>query len=260
MSVEPPVFDFHARLGPGAGAAPGLLAAMDASGIARAAVSAGGVMDLDALSARIMDGCAPDARAEPDNEHVLRACEASQGRLVPFYFADPHAGAEPYREVAHRFRGLELSPAVHGIGFDDPRTRALVEVAAEHRQPVYVVCLARTGCRAADLVALAARFPEVPFVYGHAGVIGIDTYGIGVVSARPNIHVETSGCLTVAVRSALERVGPSRVLFGTEHPLQHPDVELAKYAALGLDPPTWRQIAWRNAHRLLGEEPDDDRP
>jgi uncharacterized protein len=30
-------------------------------------------------------------------------------------------------------------------------------------------------------------------------------------------------------------------------------VELAKFAALGLPPATWRQVAWRNAHRLLGE-------
>jgi len=70
-----------------------------------------------------------------------------------------------------------------------------------------------------------------------------------------NIVAETSGCLTVVARLAIERLGPDRVLFGTEYPLQHPSVELAKFAALDLSPEVWHRIAWRNAHRLLGEEP-----
>jgi predicted TIM-barrel fold metal-dependent hydrolase len=41
------------------------------------------------------------------------------------------------------------------------------------------------------------------------------------------------------------------VLFGSEYPLQHPSVELAKFQALGVPPDQWRQIAWDNAHRLL---------
>jgi predicted TIM-barrel fold metal-dependent hydrolase len=44
------------------------------------------------------------------------------------------------------------------------------------------------------------------------------------------------------------------VVFGSEYPLQHPAVELAKFQALRLPPAQWRQVAWDNAHRLLGDE------
>ena len=44
------------------------------------------------------------------------------------------------------------------------------------------------------------------------------------------------------------------MLFGTEYPIQDPGVELAKLAALGLDADTWTKVAWRNAHRVLGED------
>jgi predicted TIM-barrel fold metal-dependent hydrolase len=239
------VFDFHVRL------APGLLATLDAHGIARAGVAAGGVVDLDRLSRQLSDGGHVESGA--DNSSVLDACAGSGGRLVPFYFANPH-DPEPYRHDATRFRGLELSPAVHGVGFDDPRTAALVGVAAGAGHPVYTVCTGRPGARAADLAALARRYPTVPFVFGHCGASGIDIHGINQIAPVPNILAETSGCFCVAARAALDRLGPDRVLFATEYPLQDPRVEFAKYAALRLDPADWAKVAWRNAHRLLREE------
>jgi predicted TIM-barrel fold metal-dependent hydrolase len=44
------------------------------------------------------------------------------------------------------------------------------------------------------------------------------------------------------------------VLFGTEYPLQHPSVELAKLSSLDLDATAVELITRRNACRLLGEE------
>jgi uncharacterized protein len=246
------ILDFHARLGPRPGAAGQLLSTMDRYGIARAVVSAGGVVDLDRLSAQLVEGGHVETSA--DNDAVFDASVDADGRLVPFWFANPYAGEAAYRKRAHLFRGLELSPAVHGVGFTDPRTVALVRVAAEVGHPVYTVCVGRTGCRATDLVRLARRFPTVAFVFGHCGFTGIDTHGINRIARQENICAETSGCFTVTARVAVDRLGPDRVLFGTEYPLQDPGVELAKYAALGLDPGAWEKVAWRNAHRLLGED------
>jgi len=246
------LFDFHARVAPETGAVQRLYAAMDRYGIGRAAVAAGGVLPLDTLSAHLVDG--GHVETDADNEAVLRAAEASGGRLVPFWFANPYAGPERYAKRAHRFRGVELSPAVYGLGYDDPRTVALVEVAAASGQPVYTVCVARPGARPADLVALARRFPTVPFVFGHCGCTGVDTDGVARIALQDNIVAEISGCYTVTARVAVRRLGADRVLFGTEYPLQDPGVELAKLDALGLDGTAREKVAWRNAYRLLGEE------
>jgi uncharacterized protein len=246
------VFDFHVRLTPRQGALRQLVGVLDAHGITRAAVAAGGVVDLDRLSAQLVEGGHVESTA--NNDRVLAACTGSGGRLVPFYFANPYTGARPYRRSAHLARGLELSPAVYGVGFDDPRTRALVEVAAEAGHPVYTVCVGRPGARAGDLVRLAKEYPSVAFVFGHCGFIGIDTNGIAQISGQDNILAETSGCFSVVARLAVQRLGADRVLFGTEYPMQDPGVEFAKFAALGLDPCSWEKVAWRNAHRVLGEE------
>ncbi|MEV4511731.1 amidohydrolase family protein [Dactylosporangium sp. NPDC049525] len=248
------ILDFHARLGPHPQAAARMLATMDNCGITRAVVVAGGMIDLERLSRHVVEG--GHIEADADNQAVLDACEGSDGRLVPFWFGNPHRTAGRYRDAAG-FRGLELSPAVHGVPLTDVRNTAFVEVAAEHRHPVYIVCLGRPGAGVADLVTLAGKFPEVTFVLGHCGFVGIDVNAVSRVVDTPNIVAETSGCYTGVAGAAVERLGAGRVLFGTEYPLQHPRVELAKFDALGLGPADWQRIAWDNGHRLL--DPSEER-
>jgi predicted TIM-barrel fold metal-dependent hydrolase len=244
------VFDFHARLVPGGG--PRLLAAMDTAGIDRAAVSAGGLIGLDELSVRITYGGRSEASA--DNARVAEECERSAGRLLPFYFADPRRDVSAYRKEAEHFRGLEVSPAVHGFRLDEPAVAELVLIAAAVRHPVYVVTTGRPGCRPADLARLAFEFPQATFVWGHCGHTGLEIAGLAELAPVPNVVAELSGCLTVTARTAVERLGAGRVVFGTEFPLQHPAVELAKCAALGLEPADRDRLLWTNACRLLGEE------
>jgi predicted TIM-barrel fold metal-dependent hydrolase len=225
---------------------------MDAVGITRAVVSAGGVVRLDQLAYQIVHGGGSEASA--DNASVLAASAGSDGRLVPFFFANPHGSSGEYAVAAHQFRGLELSPAVHGVGFGDPRVHQLVAVAQQHGHPVYAVCVGTPGGGTADFVALAKTFPDTTFIFGHCGFIGVDLYAIGQIAGQANIMAELSGCFSVTARAAIDQLGADRVLFGTEYPLQHPRVELAKLAGLDLPPVDQAKVAWRNAHRVLKED------
>jgi len=247
-----PVLDFHVRLAPRPGAGQRLLSTLDECGLARAVVCAGGTIDLDHLSRQLIEG--GHVETDADNDEVLEFCAGTDGRLVPFFFANPYRPSEEYRCRAVEFRGLEVSPAVHGVGLADPRIGELVGVAAEFDHPVYVVCLDRPGARVTDLVALARRFPQVSFVLGHSGIGNIDLYALTLIRPEPNIVLETSGGYACVAEAAVNRLGAGRVVFGSEHPLQHPAVELVKFQVLRLPPEQWQQIAWDNAHRLLGEE------
>jgi predicted TIM-barrel fold metal-dependent hydrolase len=247
-----PVLDFHVRLVPRPHAREQLLAALDECGLERAVVCAGGTIDLDQLSRQLILGGYVETDA--DNDAVLSVCAGTDGRLVPFFFANPHRQAALYRNRAAEFRGLEISPAVHGVSLGDPRVSALVDVAAAVGHPVYTVCLDRPGAGVADLVALARRFTEVSFVLGHSGIGNIDFYALALIEDEANILLETSGGYTSVAQAALRRLGADRVVFGSEYPLQHPAVELAKFEALRLAPEQWQRVAWENAHRLLGEK------
>lgn len=252
------IVDFHARLAPGPAEPGRLLAAMDAAGIERAVVCAGGLLPLERLAAQLYDGGRADVAA--DNDGVRRACEAAAGRLLPFYFADPAGDVIAYRKHALDFRGLEISPAVHGFRLDDPAVAELVGVAERVGHPVYLVTVGQPGGRPDDLARLARRFPEVTFVWGHCGHTGLDLAGLATIEPVPNVLAETSGCLTVTARLAVERLGAGRVLFGTEYPLQHPAVELRKIDALDLTPIDRYAVTRDNARRVLGEETTWTRP
>jgi len=244
-----PVFDFHTRLAPRPGAADRLLAVLDDCKIDRAAVAAGGTIDLRQLSRQLVEGGHVETNA--DNDAVLAACNASGGRLVPFFFANPHRPASDYAERGERFQGVEISPAVHGVRLTDPRTAALIAEAERLGHPVYLVCIARPGCDVAALVDLARQFPAVTFVLGHTGIGNIDYHAVALITPVPNIVLETSGGYSGVLRDAIDRLGDGRVLFGSEFPLQHPSVELAKYQAIQITPAEWERVAWDNAIRLL---------
>lgn len=244
------IVDAHARLGPTAAARDRLLSMMDETGIDRAVVVAGGVIDLDTLARQLVTG--DGITADAHNEAALEAEAVTGGRLIPFFFANPHRDPSVYLAQAGDYRGVEISPAVHGVPLDDPRTVALVEAAATAGHPVYTVCLYRQGCTVSDFVALARKFPSTTFILGHLGVDLIDTYAVDLVSEVDNVLVETSGGYTVLLRLACERLGPDRLLFGSEAPHQHPSVELAKFAALDL--PGTDRILGANVLRLLGED------
>lgn len=245
------IFDAHAHLAPGAEPLRRLLECMDAVGISRAVVVAGAVLDPGILSRQMTEGGGTDVDA--DNEAVHTSCAASGGRLVPFFFANPHRGAEAYERHGRGYRGLKLAPAVHGIALDDKKTDELAAVAERFGHPVYLHCLGRPGYAVPDLVALARRHPDVRFILGHGGVGDLDLYGIGLIAPEQNIVFETSGGYSFVIEAAVRQLGPSRVLFGTEYPLQHPSVELMKYRVLKLPDPAWEEIGWNNIARLIGE-------
>lgn len=244
-----PRIDAHAHLPARPGARERLLSLMDSLAFARAVVVAGGSVSPETLARQI--ACGGGSDVDVDNASLLAACEGSGGRLIPFYFANPHRGAAAYRREGARYRGLKLGPAVHGVRLDDARHDALVEAAVELGHPVYLHCLARDGFRVDDLVALARRHPRARLILGHAGIGNCDFHAVSLIAPEPNLYFETSGGFTSVIEAAFRALGPRRVLFGTEYPLQHPCAEVEKARCLDLSPDERALFLGGNIARLL---------
>jgi predicted TIM-barrel fold metal-dependent hydrolase len=105
---------------------------------------------------------------------------------------------------------------------------------------------------------LAVNFPDVNVVLGHMGhgnVVYINA-SIDIAARNPNVYLETSGMpMHTKIKEAVERVGPERVLYGSDAPFHHPAVEILRVQVSGLEPELLERVLRTNGRALfLGEE------
>jgi len=136
-----------------------------------------------------------------------------------------------------RFLGVKLHPLLDGYLPADPSIDPVMELLGERSMPV----LLHTGHPIFSLPwsieDLAVKFPQNAVVMGHMGhgnIVYINA-AIDIAARRPNVYLETSGMpMHTKVREAVERLGPERVMYGSDAPFHHPSVELLKVKLSGL--------------------------
>jgi len=181
-----------------------------------------------------------------DEASVSAAVARHPERFVGAFMFNPGADdADLAIETAFqnpRLRMACLFPAMHGCAVDDPQTDAVFAAAQQHGRAVFVHCgLLSIGARKRlglpspfDLrlgdplavAAMAVHYPEVPVIIPHFGS-GLFREALMAASSAPNILLDTSSSngwirlhpnltLRDVYARALDVVGPSRLLFGTD--------------------------------------------
>lgn len=240
------LIDFHAHLAPTLEARERLRCTMRRCGIEKSAVVAGGLLSPQALSHQIRYG--GENTVKVPNLTILELANETDGKLLPFFFANPFSSVEEYRDLGERFFGLKLASAVHGIALTDARNLQYMELAERFHHPVYLHCLPRKGFDIEALTVVARNFPKIIFVLGHCGIGNCDFLAIDSIRDFPNIYLETSGGFASVVKYASQQLGIRRILFGSEYPLQEPSVEILKIQHADLS----SNILNQNALTLLG--------
>jgi uncharacterized protein len=173
-----------------------------------------------------------------DGDSVRAAKIACPGRFLAY------AMVNPVVETPDSTQGLDalcFFPAMHQYYIHDARVEPFLERAATERTLVFVHCGVLTvGVRKKlglpslfdmrysnpiDLHGVALRHPRVRFVLPHFGA-GYFQEALMVTDLCPNVSLDTSSSngwmrylglnLTTIFRRALDIVGPSRLLFGTD--------------------------------------------
>jgi predicted TIM-barrel fold metal-dependent hydrolase len=173
-----------------------------------------------------------------DEASVLAAKAARPGRFLAYAMVNPLAENPP------AIAGLDavcLFPAMHGYFMHDQRVQPLLEQAATGKCLVFVHCGVLTvGVRKKlklpsrfdmrfsnpiDLHAAALHYPQVNFVVPSFGA-GHFREALMLADLCPNVYLDTSSTnswmryegldLNTVFRRALDTLGPSRLLFGTD--------------------------------------------
>jgi len=212
------------------------------------ALSARWIAELDKHG---VDKAALMASLPGDAESVAKAVALNPSRFVGFFMLDPtrkDALDDAKRALDEGLRTICLFPAMHRYAFHDDRVANVFELAASRRggtaEPVAVFAhcgVLSIGIRTKlglpspfemrfgnplDLHALASKYPAVPIIIPHFGG-GMLREALMLADCCPNVHLDTSSSnawtkytpgltLEQVFKSALDVVGPERLLFGSD--------------------------------------------
>jgi predicted TIM-barrel fold metal-dependent hydrolase len=187
------------------------------------------------------------------NERLARIVARWPDRLIGFAAIDPARDQGRTAQMVGRavevlgFRGIK----VHG--HDSFPGRAVCEAAKRWGLPILVDVVRRT----AAVEMLASQYPEINFIVPHLGGFADDwmvaLQVVDQMTRYPNVYADTSGVRYFdALLEAVRRAGPGKLIFGSDGPQLHPEVELTKVRMLDL-PPRWeRMVTGGTIARLLG--------
>ena len=127
-----------------------------------------------------------------------------------------------------------------------------VEVARAFSLPVLYDVMGEVS----GVELLATEYPDVNFIIPHLGSFADDWRAqlalIDHVVRHPNIYTDTAGVRRFdLLEQAVERAGARKILFGSDGPWLHPEVELEKIYALDLPDDQERLILGDNFRRLI---------
>lgn len=199
------------------------------------------------------------------NDEVLEAVSKYSDRLAGVCVVNPKHGEaaqeEARRCLAAGMKGIKVHPAMQGLyPVDGAMMDPIMEIAAEAEVPVITHSDFNVKCCSPYLIAhLASRFPRVTVVMLH---MGMDPEAMGhipdIAEGLPNLMLDTSNTPDfphAVYVNPVRRLGPERVMFGSDGPVVSIEANLAKLAVaerlLGLTKEEKRKILGENAARVF---------
>lgn len=177
---------------------------------------------------------------EPGNREAFATASASGGALLAYVVVNPHDLEGSCRAMDQAYRsGAAVGAKVHCQISRQPTAgapmRALLREIARRERPCLIHVDGPDWAEA--LVATARDFPGWRVIVAHGGPGTASLEGARAVEQTSNIYYELSTtfpCLPL-IREALRRVGPARLLFGSDAPLIDPGWVLGIYQDGGAD-------------------------
>ncbi len=190
------------------------------------------------------------------------------GRFFGLANVNPHINRMTYHAEIERairqlgFVGIVLDTLGHAVDPNGQDGQTVFEAAREFAVPVVVHTGSGAPFGLPSIVLPRARsYSDVKIILAHAGGGLFASEAYVVAKEASNVYLETSSCSAEDVKRLVEEIGPSRVMFGSDRPINQP-VELLKYRSLNFYHYQQYQALGQTAidvYRLVGvtEIPDE---
>mgnify|MGYP000853339012 CR=1 FL=1 len=189
------------------------------------------------------------------NALTMECLQEAPDRFIAFAHVLPGEGQGAVDELKRSFaedgaRGVKL----HCGEMDEPSVQLLaplLEVCIEHQAPVLIdMCGNITLAR-----QLAESYTDLKLIIAHLGAPNdedlIEQF-IVMAEAYRSVYFDSSYCHRPwKIPEAIERLGAHRVIFGSDGPLIHPTIELAKIQVCKLSAEDYTRVTEGNILSLL---------
>jgi uncharacterized protein len=70
-----------------------------------------------------------------------------------------------------------------------------------------------------EFAAATRAYPQIPFMMAHSGTFWSHDQAMELAAAIPNLYLETARVPVFEIATSVQRLGPERVVWGTDSPL-----------------------------------------
>ena len=214
----------------------------------------------DALRRSGIDGAVLMPTDAGDNEGLAAALAPDPDGFHLFAWVDPHQADRTWKfleEHAGHVAGLKIHPSLVRLKVTDPAWTPFLDWAGKRRLPTVVHC-GRWQEMASWRFCLGAaeRHPDAPIIIAHLGgdlpELQQDCSREMEVRALPNAYLGTESIREYySLRIALDRLGPERILFGSDFPLGWPSAYLGVFEGANPSDEERRLVLGENLLRLI---------
>jgi predicted TIM-barrel fold metal-dependent hydrolase len=200
-------------------------------------------------------GDAPDVRGSL--EYIAEAVQKYADRLIGYARMNPGRGTET-RDLFSKameeygFKGLKLHPLGNLCHPAGPETLDLIRLATHYRAPVLFHCGDEELTLPLQIAQAAEECPEATIILGHCGGYFHTNDAIRVAERYSNVLLETSAMpYPQLIKQAVDRIGPSRVLYASDGPGCDPTIEVHKVKMAGLTEEEQEAVFFQNTKTIL---------
>lgn len=191
------------------------------------------------------------------HDDIHRLCKRHNGRFFGMASIHPHFKPEDYDAELERcvrelgFVGVKISPVGHAAHPALTSCMHVYEVCDRLGIPVMVHTGSASFENPGHLIKPAKMFPHVRFIMAHGGSDALFAAALYAAQECGNIYLEPSWLNIYSIKQAVDTIGPERVMFSSDMPMNIP-VELAKYRTLAGDANVLDQLLFKTANEVFG--------
>ncbi|HHU52111.1 MAG TPA: amidohydrolase [Firmicutes bacterium] len=160
---------------------------------------------------------------QKSNDEIRNMYQKFPERIIPFGTTNPWYGEEALAEIDRcvnvlGMKGFKLHPWMMGFAINSVQMLPVMERISDYGMPVLVHSGTVPWSEPLQIAYLASQFPKVQFILAHMGITDLWKEAIDAARRYSNIWLETAGTPTVAIKTALQEIGPERIIFGSDSP------------------------------------------